>query len=401
MPKKLLFLTTQLPYPLISGGVIKSFKLLECLSKNYAVTLICPLKNKDQDQIVAFEKQLSLSKTYYKPIHKTRSSFNLLKSYLRASTLNVYRNFDAQIKKEVQAHSKNADLILIDHYEMGVYIPPKYNGKVILHQHNAEYTLWESMAKTMRFGPKKIAVLSEVSRIKAAEKTYCNKADLVWAAPSDIDALKKIGVTTPFSHTLHLGKEALLSYPALNFHKENKNLLFVGSLDWEANVSGLLWFIDSVWPLILAKQDNATLTVIGKNPDKRLIKAAKKTKHITFKGFVKHLDAAFLNAKISIAPLLFGSGIKVKVVEALYRGIPMITTSFGVQSLEVQNKKHICVCDDPKDFALTAIKLLEHKKTWTDLSKNSRAFASQHLRWEPLLKKHLKEIDGLLTRAKL
>ena len=397
--KSLLFITTQLPYPPVSGGIIKTYHLLEFLSKHYKVYFACPLKKGEASHVSKFKEKVNLQESVFKKINKPRSVNSLIKSYIRSAPLNVYRNYNKELEQNIHEYSKKVDLLIVDHYEMGAYVPKKFTGKVILHQHNAEYILWQSMANTMFSSLKKTAVLAEVNRIKKSELAYCRRADMVWAAPNDIEYLKEIGVKNEkLKQTLHLGNDGLLSLPSLFYRSNNKTILFVGTLTWEANIVGLAWFIKKVFPLVLQREPKANLIVVGKTPDQRLLDVSKDHHNIVFKGFIPNLEEVYLSSSIAIAPLLFGSGMKVKVLESMYRGIPMVTTKVGIEGIKYLNNQSIGVSNSEKGFADLCVKLFNDKEVWSSFSTNARRIASKHYQWNQLLKKHHAQIETLLNK---
>jgi len=91
--------------------------------------------------------------------------------------------------------------------------------------------------------------------------------------------------------------------------------------------------------------------------------------------------------RVYIAPLRFGSGMKVKVLEGLYRGVPMVSTSVGAEGLAVKNEQDILIADDNISFANSCITLLENKNRWETVRDNSRKIAKEKYRWKPLFEK--------------
>lgn len=127
---RILFVTTQLPYPPVSGGVIKSWRLVEHWSKSPEIDLklVHFLKGKDSASVDAFREAAGNPKTFYKALDRPRSAGTLLASYLTSSTLNVYRNADKEMKRKVEEWSETSDILFIDHYEMGQYMRIRRSG---------------------------------------------------------------------------------------------------------------------------------------------------------------------------------------------------------------------------------------------------------------------------------
>jgi glycosyltransferase involved in cell wall biosynthesis len=103
-------------------------------------------------------------------------------------------------------------------------------------------------------------------------------------------------------------------------------------------------------------------------------------------GFVDDLDIYFQKSKVFISPLRFGSGIKVKVMNALYRGIPTVTTSVGAEGLAVKSGDQIFISDNMADFIHQISLLIEDELLWNQFKLKSRALAKEKYTWDNVLK---------------
>jgi len=175
-----------------------------------------------------------------------------------------------------------------------------------------------------------------------------------------------------------------LERPSLQFEHSEQSLLYVGSLGWEANVDGLLWFIDRVWPELIKKHPNLIFNIVGKNPDKRLIEAVKPYQGIKLTGFVDDLEPYFQQHRVFIAPLRFGAGMKVKVLNAMCRGIPTVTTSVGSEGMAVTNDIHLAIADDEQTMTESINNLLVNQSDWELMEQNSRRIVKEKYTWKAL-----------------
>jgi len=319
--------------------------------------------------------------------------------YIKRIPLNWYRTFSKTFANTIAKRAHFYDVIFVDHYEVFQYIPNSYKGLIILHEHNAEYIIWERFAKESSHPAKRIAALMESYRIKKHEARSCNKSDIVFAAPNDIDNLIKIGVEPQKCKlTYHLGDDNQLDLPDLCFDNTEKSIVTVGTLTWEANIDGLLWFLEKTWPLIKKDHPDLKFYIVGKNPDNRLIKAAENDNDIIFTGFVENLETYFSKARVFVAPVRFGSGIKVKVVNAMSRGIPVVTTSVGTEGLDIEHMKNIALSDTPEDMRLSINSLLTDKNTWQLLEKNSRKLIKEKYTWDRVLNDMKEDIEQAMEK---
>ncbi len=130
-----------------------------------------------------------------------------------------------------------------------------------------------------------------------------------------------------------------------------KGLLFVGGFAHAPNLDAVKWFVNEIYPLILAKK-NIPFYIVGSNPPEELFEMASKNPLIELKGFVSdnELSELYRQAKMAIVPLRYGAGIKGKVIEALYNGIPLVTTSVGAEGIE-DIEKYAIIEDEKEKLA--------------------------------------------------
>lgn len=383
---KVLFISTQLPYPAESGGKVKSWNYLIDLSKRYELSLACFLKDEIEEKASEeFQQHIHLQYYYSEKLHVNRNPLNLIKSYLGHACLNTYRNYSASFQQKIKDISPEYDVLLIDHYEMFQYVPADYKGKVIMHTHNAEFMLWYRMAELSKNPLMKLLLKAESRRVKKFEQYIFKKADLIYATPSDIQLYHSHQIPIDnFQPTFHLGNDQMLKLEDVQFEDTELAITFMGTLSWEPNVDGLLWFIENIWQKILDVHPNIKLYVMGKKGNPKIYEVAKAYQNIIFTGFIKDLDSYLKKTRVYIIPLRFGSGMKVKTLEGLYRGIPMVSTSIGAEGLAVEHQKDILIANTVEEFAESCISLVKDQETWNQLRNNSRKIAAEKYQWTPL-----------------
>lgn len=397
---KILFITTQLPYPPISGGVIKTYYLIKHLSKTHHVQLACFLKNDDEANQKGFLEKVELQEYKGISLNVSRSIPNILKSYLRSTTLNNYRNRHTGFRKLVKQQSMQSDLLFVDHYEMFQYVPKNCKAKIVLHTHNAEFALWKRMSNIDGNPFKKLMLALEAKRVLRAEKAAIEQADLIFATPSDISLYKKEGIHSPhFQRTYHLGNDEFLYKRELFYHTSQKCILFVGTLGWEPNVHGLLWFLKEVWPSLQENVPDLVFYIVGKKADKRLMQL-NLGENVIFTGFVEDLEEYYSKARAVVVPLKFGSGMKVKLLEAMYRGIPIVSTSVGAEGIQLKCGENAFIEDEADQFALKIERLITDPEKWSKFSKNSRQLAKEKYCWKDLFEEMDKELQKLFSSSK-
>ena len=257
--------------------------------------------------------------------------------------------------------------------------------------------MWERFAQLPGNPAMRVAAHMEAGRVRRSEAALARRADLVFAAPNDGKELVAAGADgTRIRDTFHLGDDQQLELPQLAFEHTRKKLMYVGFLGWEPNVQGLVWFINEIWPRLLQQHPDLEFDIVGKNPDRRLQNAAAPWQGINLTGYVADLQTIYGDSRVSVAPLLFGSGMKVKVLDAMARGMPTVTTSVGAEGIDIENGLHLLVADEPDQMANAILSLLEDAELWQRLQDNSRALINERYTWRRLFTNMHRDIDTAL-----
>ncbi|MGK0336382.1 MAG: glycosyltransferase involved in cell wall biosynthesis [Candidatus Azotimanducaceae bacterium] len=262
--------------------------------------------------------------------------------------------------------------------------------------------MWERYSKTSINLFYKAVTFFEARRVKDYECAVAKRADLIFAAPGDLAALRGAGVTdTAMAETFHLGDDSQLDLPDLNWYRTKLNLVYVGYLGWEANTRGLLWFIKHVWPQLNAKHPKLTFNIVGKDPDDRLKKAVLPQPNIRLLGFVPDLESVYSIAHVCVAPLTFGSGMKVKVLNAMARGIPVVTTPVGAESIAAQHREHLMISNTASEMVRDIDELIHNNQLWDTLAHESRELIRCRYTWQALFASMDKVLDDVMPEVLL
>lgn len=381
----LLFVTTDLPYPLDSGGRIKTFRFLEYLTKRADVKLICAYGGQRKQDIEGFRKRISISGFQAFNSHLRRTPLHVLSAFLFSPTLNAYRIESKEITTMIKWSSAEADLVIVDHLEAYHLLPDEFKKKVIYHSHNAEHQLWQSFANA-QVGLKKLVLKWEAQRVKKFERWAISRSIFTFIAPNDQQVIQhEIGFKDDaFRKTYHLGNDSLLAMPDIVLEANRPRLFYAGTLDWEPNRDGLMWFLQAIWPSVIEEHPDCQLDICGKNADEALQQRMRQSKNVQYHGFVDDLEEVMKTCRAAIVPLRFGSGMKIKAFDALYRGLPLITTPTGAEGIAIENKKHAFVVSTPDQFLEAITTIIKNVHEATTVRDNGRALCRKEYTNEQL-----------------
>jgi glycosyltransferase involved in cell wall biosynthesis len=197
---------------------------------------------------------------------------------------------------------------------------------------------------------------ASAERIRERELGVYRSADAVIAASApDAAILRAEGIANVFVvPTLYARRER----PAMERQAE---ILFVGGFRHHPNVDGLLWFTSEIWPMVKTQVPEAMLTVVGSTPPPEVL-ALNGLPGVHIAGYAPEMAPYLDRAAVSIAPLRYGAGMKGKVVEALLAGVPVVSTTEGIQGIAVKPGVDVLVADSPDAFARAVASLLRDRE---------------------------------------
>lgn len=153
-------------------------------------------------------------------------------------------------------------------------------------------------------------------------------------------------------------------------------VVFTGSMDWRANIDGVQFFIDQVWPLVLAERPDARFVVVGRNPPASLQAAARQSRNVEFTGFVDDVRPFVRKAHAFVIPLLVGGGTRIKAFEAMAMGCPVLSTTIGMEGLDAEPHVHHQQADTVPALATALLQLLDDAALRERLSAAARTLVA-------------------------
>lgn len=359
---KILMLTPYLPYPLLSGGQIRTYNLLKNLHKKHEITLFSLIKDEKEKQYLPqlkkFCKKVVLLKRTKNPWHPR----NVLLAGLTAYPFLVTRNMPFHAEKIIKNELEIGKFDLI-HAETFYMMPniPKTKIPILLVEQTIEYLGYQSYVKKSKFWPLKPLLYIDIAKINYWEKLFWQKAQrLVTMSEEDKKFIQE-------KTNKKLDIDVVANGVDINFFEKinkdlpnNPTILFVGTFKWLPNVDAVTFLVKEIWPLILAKIPNAKLHIVGFSPTAK-IKGFGKQESIQVSGEINDIRKAYSKAHVLLAPVRSGKGTRFKVLEAMATKTPVVATSLSVEGLEVKSGVHALVSNTAQDLAIQTIKLIKDK----------------------------------------
>lgn len=280
-------------------------------------------------------------------------------------------------KKLIEILQKNTfDIVQLELVYMSPYIETirKYSkAKIILRAHNIEHMIWQRIAEGTHNLFKKFYINHLVSTLQNYEISILDEYDgIVPITGEDAEFFEAHSSRPvfPVSFGLNLDNFTILK------EQQVENAVFhIGAMNWMPNDEGIKWFLEEVWPLLHEKQPALKVFLAGREmPDwlKNL-----KLGNVEIVGEVPDAQEFIAAKSISIAPLLSGSGIRVKIIESMALGKPVVSTSIGAEGINYTDGVNILIADTPEEFCDAILSLYLHPDESKKIGANARKLVNE------------------------
>jgi glycosyltransferase involved in cell wall biosynthesis len=379
---RILQLMNKVPWPPKDGGAIACLNMTKGFSMlGHEVTVLSMNTSKHHIRIKDMPADVR-SKADFRLVEVPASiswleaTLNLLFSRL---PYNAQRFISDEFSNELAKvlTEKSFDIIQLEGLYLCPYIPiiRKYSKSLIAYRaHNIEYEIWERTATLSEgFRSKYLRNLSR--RIKRFEVSYLNSYDLlVPITDRDGIILDKLGNTKP-RHTSQTGIDFASLVPTAR-KLEFPSLFHIGALDWAPNQEGLIWFFNQCWPKIHQENPDLKFYLAGRNAPEWFERIIKQ-EGVVYLGEIN--DAYdFINSKaVMVVPLFSGSGMRIKIIEGMALGKPIVTTDIGTEGIPTENGKNILIANDADKFTDAIKQLINDRDLSNRIGKSAIGFIQE------------------------
>jgi glycosyltransferase involved in cell wall biosynthesis len=385
---RILILTASLPYPLASGGAIRTYGILKGLhDAGHEITLLSFGEgDASNTPLVAICQRIEVITP------PSRSKIERLKTLLLTSQADIETRFYSDAFKErllSLIHQHDFDLIQFEAIEIACYMPiVKQSGtkaKLCFDTFNAEADLqrviFEIDKQELKRLPTAIYSYMQSRRIARYEGDLCRMADLVIAVSQEDQILLSQYRGDKRTYVVPSGIFVDdYDVPDKTIETGTNSVVFTGKMDYRPNVDAMLWFADSILPHI----PQAQLTIVGQQPHPSIQHLAER-ENISLTGWVDSVQPYLNTASVYIAPLRMGSGTRLKILEAMATGCVIVATSIAASGLSAEAKSAMVIADNAADFAQAVTDLLHNPAKRLELGQCAKQMVKAQYDWSVLI----------------
>lgn len=374
-------LTQVLPHPPDSGPKVKTAAVLRSLARRHEVTLISFTRGEQAEDIDHLRRVCR--EVHGVPIRRgvLRDAWYMARSMVSGEPFLMVRDARAAMSERVRrrmASGGGFDVVHADQLNMVQYasLAPKGTARV-LDAHNALWLVTERLAQTLPASPRRWLLAREARLLRAYEGRVCRELDAVLAvSDEDLRALRE-AAGAPIEAAVVPISIDVAATPPIERRARGDRLLYIGSLIWPPSVDGLLWFLDEVLPRLRAHRPLLAIDVVGADPPAEIRSRAARDPAIRVHGYVADPSALLAETAAMIVPLRAGGGMRVRILNGLAQGVPIVTTSIGGEGIALESGRHLLVADGAEDFAAAALRLLDDADYGASLAREGRRLVEE------------------------
>ncbi len=388
-PLRILWVKSGPLFPLNTGGRKRTHAMLNELSRAHEVTYLAFV---NRDEPISPEEECAdyATRKHWIPLREPRRASaafflallkNLLVSQLPwALEKWVDPGMTRAIEDECLTHEY--DLVICDFlYPAHNVVEARNSPPTILFQHNMESQIWERMAANKRHALVRAYFRSQFRRMFRAE-AHLSRAfsGVITVSPEDTAFATKRYRLTNVLGDVPTGVNTSFFSPA-PAPSTSRRIGFLGSMDWMPNVEAVLWFTREILPLIHRVDPSIEFVVIGRNPPSSIRGLADDDNRIRVTGTVDDVRPHVTDCRTLVVPLLSGGGTRIKILETIALGVPVVSTPVGAEGLSLIDGKHLLLAESAEEIASSCLRVLDDDELHDGLALRGRQRVMEEHGW--------------------
>lgn len=378
----ILFLTSRLPYPPHRGDKLKIFNLMTRLSRRHRLTLLSFIQDPHEEEYLP---ELRRFCSHIHLVHHPRwkSLAHCLGALPSSRPFQVawYRSRLMQSTLAEVLASDPPDLVHTHLIRMAPYMETTGSWPRVLDLTDAVSLYLERFLGQERHPLKRMLLREELRRMRNFEPVIASYDRALVCSDTDRGVLQARCPEATLG-LLYNGVDVEL-FPIRTTEPSRPHLIFTGNMSYFPNADAAQRLVREIFPRIRAVIPDATLSIVGGNPPASVRALAGNGVAVT--GFVEDIRAEYADSQVALSPVRFGAGTLNKVLEPLAMGLPVVSTSIGVEGLGLERDREIFIADAPEDFAHAVIRVLHHPELRHQVGHTAAQRVRERFSWERIV----------------
>jgi glycosyltransferase involved in cell wall biosynthesis len=400
---RILILSPHSPYPPNSGGRIRTWEQIKYLGQRHDVTAVNFALTEDE-----YEMSKSVEKCCARAITVKHSKKILPDDLEELHKLPwpIRGCFTNDMRRTLEELSPaRFDIAIIEFIHMALY-RDLFSPRTILHEHNIESSIYKQYSEMPNVSQEHICGIEKQRAFwKATWMLMEEYENNIWPQfPLRFVVSQKD--KQEMDRRCHSGRSVVIENGvntrsiSLSDNGGSRRILFMGTMDYYPNTDAVTYLIKSIMPFIWKKDQTVSLCIAGKNPPQSIREFASSPK-IELIADPEDMNEVARKCCLTLVPLRFGGGTRIKILDSLAMGLPVVSTSLGCEGLSVRDGCHILIRDEPEQFADAVLQIISDPLLAHALRTNGRRLVEERYDWGLIFGKMEEELSQLVQTDKL
>lgn len=406
---KILWISQSVPYPPKTGVLQRNYNLIREVSRYADIYLVAIL----QEDVLPGSYDIKSAKNELGKLCrdlkivklKTESStvlffYTALKSLFTEKPLSVNwtssRTLRETIQKSIQEN--DFDIVHFDTISVADYRKEITGSSTILNHHNIESHLLERRTQYENNLLKRFYYSLEAKKLEKYEKKVCDKFDVNFTV-SKLDGERLLNIAPNARYEVIANGVDTEYFDADRIEVIPKSVIMVSGMNWFPNRDAVLYMCDKIWPLLKSTVPEATWTIVGASPPKKIRELARNDNNVVVTDFVDDVRPYMKKAETYLCPMRDGGGTRLKILDALSMGMPIVATTMACEGIDVEPERHVLIANSPEEFIKQIVRVQNDESLRSKLSSEARKFVEEKFSWSVIGKK-LSDIYTTLESTK-
>lgn len=293
--------------------------------------------------------------------------------------------------------SSRFDVVHFDTIGLAQYRGLAKDAGTALNHHNIESTMMAHRASTEPRRLLRQFFKLEATKLKRAEQSFCGQFDMnLVVSPEDGEVLKRHSANV---RTTVVANGVDTDYFVPRADPGGKTLLFCGGLDWYPNGEAMEHFFEAIWPRLTRRIPDVQMLVVGRRPPKWLQDLGESDRRVRVTGFVDDVRPYFREAIVYVCPIRIGGGTRLKILDALAMGMPLVGTTFACSGIAVEHERNVLLADDPDSFVDEVVRLLDDSILRSRLASSGRDLVLREYSWDVVGRSLMSAYEAAVLRT--
>jgi len=322
---------------------------------------------------------------------------DMLLYYLKGWPLELRLLYSQQMADLIRRFTSEVafDIVQIEHSRLALYrenIDPNAQCASVLTFHNVAFDQSERISHIERNLISSLRTWIFARQLFKWEPSYAQKFDRCFVV-SETERKTLLSRNSRLKVDVVPNGTDTKEYQPLELNHGSRALLFIGSMSYAPCVDGAVYFCNQILPYIRKEFRDIQVWIVGADPSPDVIRLADKDTHIT--GYVEDVIPYYQRSKVCVVPLRAGGGTRLKILEAMALGRPVVSTTIGCEGLDVVDGQHLLIADEPEQFAKHTIRLLTDTALYGRIAGQARELVAKKYDWDVIAEQSLEAFNEL------